>query len=258
MPAYAWVDPLPARQCSARDIRSGMINVIIADEQAVFRAGTAKVLAVEEDIRIVGQPTSREQLLNSLDKLRTHVLLLATSYLPLYEQIKELTSRQSTALLMLAENGKAADNYMQMGAHGVVYRSVKASTIVQAVRRLARGEKFIQESGPATSSLEDSVGEHVRTRLTGRELRVVAALIRGYRNREIADLVGTSEQTIKNALRSIYDKTGVSDRLELALFVLHHRALAQATAAVQLRPAPGRPAGTGPGRPPNLPSPVAR
>lgn len=253
---------MPARvtatqQCRVLDIRSGMINVIIADEQAVFRAGAAKVLAVEEDIRIVGQPTSREQLLNSLDKLRTHVLLLATSYLPLYDQVKKLLSRQSTAILLLAEDGKSADNYIEMGALGVVYRSVNASTIVQAVRRVARGEKFIQKSGPATSSLEDFVGARVRDRLTSKELRVVAALIRGYRNREIATLVGTSEQTIKNALRSIYDKTGVSDRLELALFVLHHRALAQATAAVQLRPVPRHPAGPGPGRPPNLRSPVA-
>ena len=57
-----------------------MINVIIADHQAIFRAGIAKVLAVEEDIRIVGQPQSAEQLLNALEKLRSRVLILSTSF----------------------------------------------------------------------------------------------------------------------------------------------------------------------------------
>lgn len=234
-----------------------MINVIIADQQAVFRAGTAKVLAVEEDIRIVGQPTSAEQLLNSLEKLRTHVLVLATSYLSLYEQIRQIASRQGTGLLLLADGDSATEKYLEMGVLGLVYRSVNAATIVRAVRLVARGEHFVQKPGPTATRWEDSVGERVRNRLSGRELRVVAALIRGYKNREIAELVGTSEQTVKNALRSIYDKTGVSDRLELALFVLHHRILAQATAAVQLRPLPGRPSGPGPGRPPNFPSPIA-
>ena len=63
-----------------------MINVIIADHQAIFRAGVAKVLAVEDDIRIVGQPHSHEQMLNALEHLRAHVLLISTSFLPLYRR----------------------------------------------------------------------------------------------------------------------------------------------------------------------------
>jgi len=59
-------------------------------------------------------------------------------------------------------------------------------------------------------------------------------VVRGFKNRDIAVQLYTSEQVVKNALRHIFDKTGVSDRLELALFVLHHRVLAQATAAVQI------------------------
>ena len=66
-----------------------MINVIIADHQAIFRAGIAKVLAVEEDMRIVGQPQSAEQLLNALEKLRSRVLILSTSFLPLLPEIQD-------------------------------------------------------------------------------------------------------------------------------------------------------------------------
>jgi DNA-binding NarL/FixJ family response regulator len=212
-----------------------MINVIVADDQTIFRAGAAKVLAVEDDLRIVGQPLSPEQLLNALEKLRSHVLLLAGSFLPLWAEIQEIATRQGTAVLLIAEANQPASRYLEMGAKGVIYRSVAGPTLVDAVRQLARGEQFVHTptSGDSPPS-DDFVGSRVRARLSAKELRIVAALVRGYKNREIADRLGTTEQVIKNALRAIYDKTGVSDRLELVLFVLHHRALAQATAAVHL------------------------
>ena len=73
-------------------------------------------------------------------------------------------------------------------------------------------------------------GTRVRDRLTPKEMRIVALIVQGCKNREIALRLKTTEQVIKNYLRSIYDKTGVSDRLELALFTIHHRVLAQAAA----------------------------
>ena len=76
----------------------------------------------------------------------------------------------------------------------------------------------------------DSVGTRVRDRLTPKEMQIVALIVQGCKNKDIATQLGTKEQVIKNYLRSIYDKTGVSDRLELALFTIHHRALAEAAA----------------------------
>jgi DNA-binding NarL/FixJ family response regulator len=71
----------------------------------------------------------------------------------------------------------------------------------------------------------------VRDRLTAKELRIVALIVQGYKNKEIAAQLGTTEQVIKNYLRNVYDKIGVSDRLELALFTIHHRILNEAAAA---------------------------
>ena len=210
-----------------------MINIIIADQQAIFRAGIAKVLAVEEDLRIVGQPQSPAQLLNSLEKLRAQVLILSTVFLPALPEIQGLAEMRKTALLMLADNAEHASDFMRMGVQGVIYRSASGNVVVEAVRRLSRGQAFLQSpnSGDADMS-EDLVGARVRDRLSDRELRIVAAIVQGYRNKEIALQLYTTEQMIKNALRNIFDKIGVSDRLELALFVVHHRILAQATASV--------------------------
>jgi DNA-binding NarL/FixJ family response regulator len=77
----------------------------------------------------------------------------------------------------------------------------------------------------------DAVGARVRDRLTPKEMQIVALIVQGCKNKDIASQLGTKEQVIKNYLRSIYDKIGVSDRLELALFTLHHRLLAEAAHA---------------------------
>jgi len=87
------------------------------------------------------------------------------------------------------------------------------------------------------------VGLRVSDRLTAKELRIVALIVQGYKNKEIASQLGTTEQVIKNYLRNVYDKIGVSDRLELALFTIHHRILNEAAAATaaasQPQPGPG-------------------
>ena len=220
----------------------GMINVIIADHQAIFRTGVAKVLAVEDDLRIVGQPQSQEQMLNALGHLRVHVLLVSATFLPIFPEIRALSDRNSTKILVLAEPTDAPAAFIALGVQGVVYRSVNGQTIVEAVRRLARGESYIQTPLAAVrESSEDLVGIRVRDRLSEKELRIIASVVRGFKNREIASQMFTSEQVVKNSLRNIFDKTGVSDRLELALFVLHHRMLAHATASVKIDTDPPRP-----------------
>ena len=215
-----------------------MTNVILADQQAIFCAGMAKVLAVEDDMRIVGQPKSAEQLLHALERLRPKVVVLSSGFVGVLAEVQEIARKHSLAVLVLCENNETASDFMRMGVQGVIYRCAPSNMVVEAVRRLSRGQSFLQ--GPNASEVEledDLVGARVQNRLTGRELRIIAAIVQGYKNREIADQLCTTEQVIKNALRTIFDKIGVSDRLELALFVVHHRILAQATASVAVRPA---------------------
>ncbi len=218
-----------------------MINVVIADHQAIFRAGVAKVLAVEDDLRIVAQPQTVDQMLNSLERLRVRVLMVSTHFLPRFAEITAFTARTSTAILVVAEINDEASAFIAMGVQGVIYRSINGSSVVDAVRRVAKGETYIHSASLAGNEIgEDHVGIRVRDRLSEKELRIVATVVRGFKNREIAAELSTSEQVVKNSLRSIFDKIGVSDRLELVLFVLHHRMLAHATAAVRIDGDPPR------------------
>jgi len=135
--------------------------------------------------------------------------------------------------VVIAENNEAAASYLQQGFRGVVFRNVSGAALVECVHRVAAGEMWAPPQLMPVESLDDDlVGTRVRDRLTPKEMRIVALIVQGCKNREIAVRLKTTEQVIKNYLRSIYDKTGVGDRLELALFTIHHRVLAQAAAEV--------------------------
>jgi len=214
-----------------------MYKVILADNQAIFRAGIAKVLAVEDDLRIVAQAQTPEQMMMALEKFGASVLLCSTEFHPGLREVLDLAARAHTRALIIAENGEDSGKYLAMGAAGVVYRNIAGPALVSCVRKVATGETVcIQATTTREVADNDMVGARVRDRLTPKELRIVALIVQGYKNKEIANQLGTTEQVIKNYLRNIYDKIGVSDRLELALFTIHHRILAEAAAATANSP----------------------
>ena len=215
--------------------RPRMINVILADHEAIFRAGAARVLAVEDDLRIVGQPQSSMQMLNALEQLHPHVLLVSNQFLPALLEKQRLPTPLSTKIVVLAEHEDAAATFVAMGAQGVVYRSIAGPSLVDAVRRVACGKIFIHSPNSAITEIhQDTVGAHVVDRLSEIELRIIACVFRSCTNREIARQFGTNEPAVKNAMRAIFDKIGVSDRLELALFVFHHRMVEHVIQAVRI------------------------
>ncbi|MGA2250728.1 response regulator transcription factor [Terracidiphilus sp.] len=210
-----------------------MTKIILADSQAIFRAGTAKVLAMDEDLRIIAQCSDMDRLLHAIATFPGSVVLFSASLKPEMPQLRRALEEAGSRGVVIAENNETASQYMQQGFKGVVFRSVTGHALVDCVRRVAAGNTWIPPQLVVTEAHdEDAVGRRVRDRLTLKEMRIVALIVQGCKNREIAMRLKTTEQVIKNYLRSIYDKTGVSDRLELALFTIHHRVLAQAAAEV--------------------------
>jgi len=219
-----------------------MLKVILADNQAIFRAGAAKVLAVEDDLRIVAQAQNLEQAQMALERFRAAVLIFSPALASDLALLIAAARKQKTRVVLVAENGEDPGKYLKTGAGGVVFRSVTGSALVDCVRKVAKGETWVQDvRSLAEASDSDQVGARVRDRLTARELSIVALIVQGYKNKEIAVRLGTTEQVIKNYLRNVYDKVGVSDRLELALFTIHHRILAEAAAAITAAEDPAAP-----------------
>jgi DNA-binding NarL/FixJ family response regulator len=210
-----------------------MNKIILADSQAIFRAGTAKVLARDEDLRIIAQCTDVDRLQHAIMTFPGAIVLFAASLRPDLNQLRILLDTAGSRGIVIAENNEAGVPYLRQGFRGVVYRSVTGPALVECVRRVAAGDTWLPpQLVEPDSPEEDLVGTRVRDRFTPKEMRIVALIVQGCKNREIATRLKTTEQVIKNYLRSVYDKTGVSDRLELALFTIHHRVLAQAAAEV--------------------------
>jgi DNA-binding NarL/FixJ family response regulator len=210
-----------------------MNKIILADNQAIFRAGAAKVLGMEDDLRIIAQCPDCPRLYHAVSTFRGSVILVACSMRANLQQVIEDARAATSRVVLVAENNEAPAQSIIASVNGVMYRNVGAAAMIECVRRVLRGEKVIHpvETSPETQ-VEDMVGARVKERLTPKELKIVALIVQGCKNKEIGTRLGTTEQVIKNYLRSIYDKTGVSDRLELALFTIHHRILAEAAAAI--------------------------
>jgi DNA-binding NarL/FixJ family response regulator len=214
--------------------KAGAMNkIILADSQAIFRAGTAKVLAADDDFRIIAQCSDAERMMHAITTFPGSVVVFASTLKPEFARLKTLLDAAGSRGIVIAENNESPGLFLKHGFSGVIQRNSTGSSLVECVRKVANGETW-QPLQARLSEVadQDTVGARVRDRLTPKEMRIVALIVQGCKNREIASRLKTTEQVIKNYLRSIYDKTGVGDRLELALFTIHHRVLAAAAAEV--------------------------
>ena len=139
-----------------------MLKLILADNQAIFRAGIAKVLAVEDEMRIVAQAQTPEQMFMALDKFRAAVLVVAAGFHGDFAAIVVAANKAKTRVIVLADTGESAQRHMSNGAHGVVYRNVTSAALVDCVRKVARGETWVQDVAvPSELTENDMVGLRV-------------------------------------------------------------------------------------------------
>jgi DNA-binding NarL/FixJ family response regulator len=208
-----------------------MNTILLADNQELFRIGIVRILASEEDFHLVAQCADLESLLLSVDAYRSSIIVFASALRPEYQDLMAHIKAAGSRAVVIAENGEPAHSFIAHDIRGVVYRNTTGQELVACVQGVIRGNWSIERVGEAMGLDEEaSIGTRVRDRLTPREMQVVALLVQGCKNREIALHLGTREQVVKNYLRNIYKKTGASDRLELALFTTQNRILAAAAA----------------------------
>ncbi len=230
------------------------IRVIVADTQAIFRAGLRKIFALEDDIRVVGQSETMAQTLSAAKKFSADILILesALSSNPA-EALSELL-RQSPALLVVTPqpDEELTLDLFRRGAHGIVSREVEPELLVDCLRKVAEGEPWLDSKGIRwvleayrTQATRPS-SSRPKVQLTPKESLIVSCVTQGMKNKEIAQRVGTTEQVVKNYLRKVYDKLGVADRLELALFCLHNRVL-ESSPKAPVVPQPSSGNGSAPG-----------
>jgi len=229
-----------------------VVRVILADSQAIFRAGLRKIFALEDDLRVVGQAETVSQAFIAAQKFSADILLFEAALAPnpadaLVELIKQ---NPALRLVVITEepNEELTLELFRRGAHAIVSRDVEPELLVDCLRKVAQGELWLDSRGIhwvlaayRTQALRGG-GMQPKAHLTPKESVIVACVTQGMKNKEIAQHVGTTEQVVKNYLRKVYDKLGVADRLELALFCLNNRVVETQNAVAATTPSPTEPA----------------
>jgi DNA-binding NarL/FixJ family response regulator len=214
---------------------SSSIRIILADSQAIYRVGIRKVFALEDDIRVVAQAETLENLSNALRRFPTDIVLLEAGLITgTTDAIPELVRSAPDAKLVVqvveTDESKTVELY-RCGVRGVIPRSIAPDLLIKCIRKIAAGETWIDNQSvnwvieAYRSQANTLTNPRSQPLLSEKELTIIGCITRGMRNKEIAYQIGTTEQVIKNYLRKVYDKLGVSDRLELALYCLHHQLL---------------------------------
>lgn len=210
------------------------MQIILADNQAIYRTGLARTLMSEAAICVVAQCADLERLKVAVDRLGQSIVLFPSSITNDVHGLLDRIQQAGSRSVMILEQDATLDESVAKRLEGVVLRSVAAPQLIECIYRVAAGERYMQRAVPKTLPFPDHAGAKAVRRLTPKELQIVALISEGCKNKEIASQLGTKEQVVKNYLRSIYGKTGVSDRLELALFTVHHRVLAEVVETTRL------------------------
>ena len=232
-PTMDFLEDLPNGEIVDASAKPGAVRIILADSQAIYRVGIRKVFALEDDLRVVAQADSIENLRLAVERYPTDVVLLEGSLLAgTINVIPELLRAAPDVKLIVqavsTDENQTVELYRR-GVRGIISRSISPDLLVRCVRRIAAGETWIDNQSVTwvieayRAQAAALVSPRSQPRLSPKEMAIITCITQGKRNKEIAFQLGTTEQVIKNYLRKIYDKLGVSDRLELALYCLHNK-----------------------------------
>jgi DNA-binding NarL/FixJ family response regulator len=214
-------------------VKPGVIRIILADSQAIYRVGIRKIFALEDDLRVVAQADSLENLRSAIERYPTDIVLLEGALLAgtanAIPEILRVAPEVKLIIQAVAADESHTVELYRKGVRGIISRSISPDLLVRCVRRIAAGETWIDNQSvnwvieAYRAQAAALVSPKSQPRLSPKEMAIITCITQGKRNKEIAFQLGTTEQVIKNYLRKIYDKLGVSDRLELALYCLHNK-----------------------------------
>lgn len=218
------------------DALARAIGIVIADDHALFRAGLRLLLESESDLHVVGEAGDGDEALDVVRTVRPDILLLDLMMrrrpgLDVLRALGETASPVRTILLTSAIDNAQMIEALQLGAQGVVLKDSATPLLFKSIRAVQTGQYWVGRERVtnlvhylrtiATASTADAARKQ-KFGLSGRELQIVSAIVGGYTNKEIAQRFSLSEDTVKHHLTNIFDKCGLSNRLELALFALNH------------------------------------
>jgi two-component system nitrate/nitrite response regulator NarL len=212
------------------------IDIVIADDHPIFREGLRKLLEVEPGMRVVGEAANGAEAVRVVRQLKPKILLLDLSMpeapgLVALRELGESGIQTATIILSAAIEREQVVEALQLGARGIVLKHSALQVLLKSIRTVCNGEYWVGHESVsdligALRGLKPSFSAPRASQdfgLTARERQVIALILDGYTNKDLARKLEISENTAKHHLTNIFNKLGVSNRLELVLFAVDHR-----------------------------------
>lgn len=206
-----------------------IVRIALADSQPVFRYGLRLLLDASSGLNVLGEAADSAEAIDLARRLQPDLILIDVNIrgggLDTVKAIAALPNQVRSLLLMDPVHPDVQAAAMRAGARGVIAKGASMPLFVQAIRGVMSGNYWLDgqllESMPERPSTAPKAPAR-KFRLTQREMQVVAAVADGETNKGIAERFRVSEDTVKHHLSSVFDKVGVSSRLELAVFAFTH------------------------------------
>jgi DNA-binding NarL/FixJ family response regulator len=217
------------------------IRIVVADDHPIFRDGLCRLLALEEDFEVVAQAQDGRQVLDVLQQYEPDILLLDLKMpgldgLATLQRLQASKNKTRVIVLTASDDKNEFVQAMKLGTSGIVLKQTATELLIKSIRKVHAGEIWLDshttaavirqfvanDEAPVPPMPSAPTRERERSPLSQREREIVALVAQGFKNKEMAEKMFISEQTVKNHLHNIFDKLGVSDRLELALYAIHN------------------------------------
>jgi DNA-binding NarL/FixJ family response regulator len=213
------------------------IRILLADEPSMYRDGLRAVLTAQPDLRIVAEADDEQSILPLAKKHQPDIILFepetAGASLPVLRLIQQSGLSSRIILLTGNEDETVLSQAVRCGVSGVVPKKSPTELLLKSIRKVNAGEFWLDRMKTA-DALRQLTGRPIPpprgmtpadkpAEISRREREIVALVAQGFRNREIAEKLFITEQTVKNHMHNIFAKVGVEDRLELALYAIYHR-----------------------------------